>query len=247
MKNKIYFIHIPKTAGSSINKIFKTCALGDRYIEHLESEPEKFKAMIKSEGPYFLSGHVTFDASYDLVKRGDVFSFTIVREPNEQLLSHLNWVKYVGSPYYPFPSAIPETIMNLAKNLYETPLSDIDRIAELVDTEEGRRLFDNLQTRYMTDGQMELVDSSHLSSAISNSRKLDLAFALEDIKEGLSIIRKNVPDLGEIERVNKAVIKDCFDLSSAKTRFFIEQCTAHDRQLYNNVREAFRYRMMRGH
>jgi hypothetical protein len=186
-----------------------------------------------------LSGHVTFEASYDIIRRDDVFAFTVVREPTTQLLSHLNWVKYVGSPSFPDPGAIPEPIMDFARLLYETPLGDIDKMAEIVDTQMGRNLFDNIQTRYMTDARMDLVEESHAEAAIRNVKDLNLAFPLEKIDIGLSAIKKYVKNVDEMEVLNEARIKDEFDIDSDKTKLFIEQWTSYDRRLYEEVCDTF--------
>ena len=212
MIDKILFLHIPKTAGSSFNHVFKKIVPEDRYFEHMESRSAEIEPISRIVRPFFLSGHFTFEQVTQIIERRDVFSVSIVRYPAEQFVSHLNWVKYVGSPQFSNPGAIPDAIMSLAKPLFETPLSEVNRIAELIDTATGRKLFDNLQVRYLMSGQADDVGPAHVEAALKNIRRMSFVFPLAEVDRALAMLRQQFPKIGALQRLNEARIRDEFEL-----------------------------------
>ncbi len=236
---KILFIHIPKTAGSSFNAIFKHVVPEGRYFEHLEGRGERLKKVCEDGKPYFVSGHLTFDAMQAYIEQEDVFSITILRDPVDQLLSHLKWVKYVGSTEYPNPESVPTPILNLAKQLTKTPLLDAIAVERLIDSPIGRQLFDNLHVRYMTNARMDKVDETHLDRAIENIEKLSFIFVLEDIERALGQIRQHIPGLGSMGFQNTARINETVDFKLNTIPEIYRDLTRFDQQIYNVVRLKF--------
>jgi hypothetical protein len=234
--NKIFFMHIPKTAGSAFNHIFKPCMPPERYFEHMESRKAEIDSVVSDGQPFFLSGHLTFDLMRHVIDRQDVFSVTILRNPVDQLLSHLNWVKYVGSPQFPNPKVIPDAIMALAKQLYEVPLADVDKVGELLEIPIGYRLFDNMQVRYLASKPAQKVEKEHLEQALENFRNLNFVFSLSDIEQALPFLRKYIPGIDDIQHFNEARINDTFDIQLRSVRDFVNRWTQYDRVLHDAAR-----------
>ena len=237
---KILFLHIPKTAGSSFNAIFRNAVPEGRHFEHLEGHGERLKRICEDGLPYFVSGHLTFDAMQTYIERQDVYSITILREPVDQLLSHLKWVKYVGSPEYPRPQSVPPPILELARRLFEMPLRDIAAVERLIDSPTGRQLFDNLHVRYMTNARMDRVDESHLRGALGNVRKLSFVFVLEDMEIALGQLRRHIPQLTSIGIENAARISETVELADHEIARFYRELTCFDKKLYDAVRSRSR-------
>lgn len=238
--NKLLFLHIPKTAGSSFNAIFRNAVPEGRHFDHLEGHGERLKRICEDGLPYFVSGHLTFDAMQAYIERPDVFSITILREPVDQLLSHLKWVKYVGSPEYPRPQSVPPPILELARRLFETPLHDIAAVERLIDSLTGRQLFDNLHVRYMTNARMDRVDESHLRSALDNVERLSFVFVLEDMEVALGQLRRHIPQLTSIGVENIARITETVELADGKLNRFYRGVITYDQTLYDTVRSRSR-------
>lgn len=233
---KILFLHIPKTAGSSFNAIFRKAVPEGRHFEHLEGHGERLRRICEDGLPYFVSGHLTFDAMRTYIERQDVYSITILREPLDQLLSHLKWVKYVGSPEYPRPQSVPPPILELARRLFETPLRDIAAVERLIDSPTGRQLFDNLHVRYMTNARMDRVDESHLRAALDNVGKLSFVFVVKDMDVALGQLRRHIPQLTSIGIENTARISETVEVADGKIHQFYRSVITHDQTLYQAVR-----------
>lgn len=232
---KILFLHIPKTAGSSFNAIFKNAVPQGRHFEHLEGRGERLKGICEDGLPFFVSGHLTFDSMLTYIERPDVFSISILREPADQLLSHLKWVKYVGSPGYPHPQHVEASILQLARQLFETPLDDIVAVGRLIDSRVGRQLFDNLHVRYMTNARMDRVDESHLHNALENVLKLSFVFVLEDMEAALGLLRHHIPHITSIGFENAARSSETVDLTDSEIGRFFRERTCYDQKLHDAV------------
>ena len=237
---KVLFLHIPKTAGSSFNAIFRNAVPQGRHFEHLEGHGERLKEICEDGLPYFVSGHLTFDSIHTYVERPDVFSISILREPVNQLLSHLKWVKYVGSPGFPHPQHIEASILQLARQLFETPLHDIVAIERLIDSRLGRQLFDNLHVRYMTNARMDRVDESHLHNALENVLKLSYVFVLENLEVALGELRGRIPAITSIGFENAARSSETVDLADSEIGRFYRELTCYDQKLHDAVRSKSR-------
>jgi len=127
-RKKLYFLHIPKTAGISISDTLGKIAnkrrlsmLGPMILDHLEENPKWAKSDI-------LVGHLgllPLDYKYDY--------FTVLRDPMERLFSHYSHIKR-GVGHY-FHKIVVEEELD-----FENYLLD-ERFA---------RLNFNMQTRYLS-------------------------------------------------------------------------------------------------
>ncbi|MGH7556629.1 MAG: hypothetical protein ACREMD_02370 [Gemmatimonadota bacterium] len=234
--DKIFFLHIPKTAGSAFNDIFKPCVPEARYFEHMESRRELFETVKGQDAPFFLSEHFAFETARSLIERTDVFSISIVREPIPHLLSHLKWVKYVGSPQYPNHETTPDQIMDLARLLVDVSLGDVVALEELLDSPAGRLLFDNLQVRYLATVTADTVTNVDLERARGNARRMSFVFALEDIDRAVTRLRWHFPRIVALERYNQTPIDERVDFHDPQIWNFYRERTVYDRALYEDVR-----------
>jgi hypothetical protein len=243
IKNKIYFMHIPKTAGSAFNSIFKSAVPVGRYFEHMESHGERF-AEIKDDGePFYASGHFTFAATEGLIRRPDVFSMTILRNPVEQLISHLKWVKAYGNPEDEARRAgLPSDIAQLSQDLWKISLNDVERLRNTIDRPVARRLFDNLQVRYMTSMDDDQVDDDRVMGALENFINFDFIFVLEDMDKAIGYIRKKFHSISDIKIENKAMLNEDVNLQDRDVLTFYRLAVRHDAKLYTKVRSYSRER-----
>ena len=86
MKKQIYFMHVPKVAGTSVNSVFSNYFGEDEVVLHCENK----KCDLQSYS--FVSGHVAWPTFRAIIDGADAYKFTIMRDPIDHLLSHLRWV-----------------------------------------------------------------------------------------------------------------------------------------------------------
>jgi len=172
----IVFLHIPKTAGSSINKIFEDLYGQEKTCLHLESSSElcNVKSLEKFK---FVSGHLRLNGLFALTPHR-TFSFTFLRSPVEMLVSHVKWVKAIARDVNSgFFLKHTREIQQLSLELQGVNLNDPDevRLFFACETDLKRQLFNNCQLRYLTHpiGQRALLRADALG-AIDNSKKFDL-------------------------------------------------------------------------
>lgn len=242
-KEKIFFMHIPKTAGSAFNNVFKPCVPEDRFFEHMESRKDLFESIQKDEQPYFISGHFTFNSVKELIENDEVFSITILRNPVEQLISHLKWVKAYGNPKVTARrKLIPKPIAELSLKLWEISLNDVEKIETIMNTPVGQSLFDNLQTRYLTQSGADKVNADQVGQAVSNMKRFNCIFILDDIDLAIKRLRGIYPNISNMQKTNQSMVNEKIDLSNPRIKDFYRLAVTHDAHLFTEIRRYSRKR-----
>jgi hypothetical protein len=243
MNDKIFFLHIPKTAGTAFNEIFKGAVPGGRFFQHMESRRSLFLEVIEDGGPFFASGHFMYRNFQNLVTREDIFSITILRNPVQQLISHLKWVKAYGNPDdTERRKTISENIAKLAIELWKTNLNDVNKLKKIFDRPIGKALFDNLQTRYLSSHTSDAVTKEVLDSALNNFKSFNFIFILDDIANANEFLSKKFDNIGNLTTSNVARIDESVDLSDKKVLDFYRLAVRFDAVLFTEVRKYSRER-----
>lgn len=99
----IVYVHVPKTAGSTINAALKSAhPKGHDHIENLMNQPGFLERCADWD---WISGHITqpvFKSKLARIGR-PIKYFASLREPVEQLASHINWlseIRYRGERFF---------------------------------------------------------------------------------------------------------------------------------------------------
>ena len=97
-RNPIYFMHVPKCGGTTIDQIFLKLSnvLGSFKFSRFSYNQEKnnkkfFIADIKNDYPIYISGHLDFNFTKNLK---NVFKCTIIRHPLDRTLSHYKFTLF---------------------------------------------------------------------------------------------------------------------------------------------------------
>ncbi len=168
-QQRLFFMHIAKAGGSSVNAYFSQQFAPDEATRHLESDPAWKMDPGSLEQRYFLSGHVNAVAIDRHLKLHGFRRVTVLREPLEQLVSHLAWIRRLAAPgeeeRY---EAHPSYVQAFADKLAATDFRDPRALEALVTglTREERGLVDNCQCRYLTNTVPEWVQAEHVAAAI---------------------------------------------------------------------------------
>lgn len=143
----IVFVHVPKTAGSSVNRVLRRVARGG--VEHCESvltSPDLLRKRTASAG--WISGHVPLDVLRGAVRAATdrpLHFFTAIREPTAQVASHYNWLIEIFHRGRSFYDDHPERIRAISERIRATDNSDPAAVIDNLRRFHG--LFLNQQSR----------------------------------------------------------------------------------------------------
>ncbi len=241
-KRKLFFVHVPKAAGSSINDFIQK-ALGDTATyTHIEGMRDKWSDIAQSK---FLSGHIRYPEYVKNFSKYDYVVFAFLRDPNSHLRSHLNWVKRLAEPELnEFRNNHAKIVQTIADHLSSVNFTDITELKNfVVDLKQNAfGLFDNCQVRYLSSVKgYERVTELHLQEAIGNLRQLHFVGISEKSKESQAMLLKlmRLPEVELEQRSNVNTFDYGLDISDVKICSVIEPLVKFDIQLYKVALQLF--------
>ena len=147
---RLFFLHIPKTAGTSVVDSLASCfgeRLSTNYIEGLDQQSQRDLA-----DSDFISGHIFYDAAMRLPYIADYKLFAMFREPYARLASHLRYMDRYNQPEYSLQfAALPEELQSITMKLSEVDFKDAAQLSRFFSNlgSWGRSAFENCQTRFL--------------------------------------------------------------------------------------------------
>ena len=244
---RMFLVHIPKTAGSSVNAFMEDC-FGERACaSHLESNPEwKFGAGPDTifKDKVFLSGHVNVRALRQKLTLRNTLVTAVLRDPIDQIISHIAWVRRLADPdeekrFYQHDTEIQHLATCLAKVDLGSPVHLKKWASEL--SPDAQSFFDNCQVRYLTDrGPTDRVTQRDLQGAIRNLEIFDLIGRSDRVPSFLTKVaekmRLEVGSASDVNvRENVAKTKYGLDPRNPGIRDALEPLIQHDQVLYDKV------------
>ena len=236
----IFFLHIPKTAGSSFNKYVSEKMV---CVEHIENKPAIYDAVDKKLANFdFVSAHLDYDDPLSIINDPNWFKFTFLRNPVAQVVSHLKWVRSFGTDeraherqFYTLEE------QSLFIQLQSVTLNDVELLDKLFENcAQFRRYFDNCQVRYLTDINVDRVSEHNLINAICNAESLDfIAFCETAAKDSVAVLNKAgwETDHKAFPVTNLSPSKEMPDLSDPDIYAFYQKITQYDQKLYEKISE----------
>lgn len=200
---KIFFMHIAKTAGTTVNKIMSDQFSQEKCINHIETLP--WTDIHFFERYDYVSGHIPYQLFAKFQSLENIITTTILRNPIDQIVSHLKWLKYVGlNPSGEFFKSHPVAIQKVCKKIRMVDFSNLDSLAKYIKSFEKSEyiLLDNLQVRYfIKDPFKQKIDAVDIVDALSSMEQFSVIgqnnqladFFLKINKFGFNIIYN--PDL----------------------------------------------------
>lgn len=236
---KIFMVHIPKTAGSTINHLMAKCLGADHVLTHIENRVGALTAL-NSPPPniLFVSGHHRFPEVIDAVERSQWFVFFNLRNPVEHLISHLKYLKALGNPQDEARrSEHTSEIQQMARRLWEIKLNNIDKIHRFINEEfaEGIQLFDNCQTRYLIRYRAEKIGQSDADEALRALEAADFVGVTESLAKTLLAIGKTlgvIIDYSSNDHINKSLISERVNLNDPAILSYYREAVKWDAALY---------------
>lgn len=245
---KLFFVHIPKAAGSSVNDLLSAALSGEVTYTHIEGMREQWQEIA---GSRLLSGHVRYPEYVKAFSDKDFVVFAFLREPYAHLRSHLNWVRRLVEPELTeFRGGHSKIIQSIADGLATvdfTKISSLEAYVRNIKGGGGLGLFDNCQVRYLSSvNPNERVEEKHLKEAIFNLKQLHFVGICEESKASQSMLAKLVNlEYSETEQRSNVNTYDYgMNINSASIRNTLGPLVKFDIQLYEVALELFKQQKM---
>lgn len=234
MVKKLFLVHIPKTAGTTVNEVLSSHLLSK---VHIEREPDWHSTLRTGVDEQFVSGHVTAPHALSLIDRADWFVFTFLRDPVEHLISHLKWAQYMGR--YEHLHVFPTEVQDVCRYVSETDLNDISRLAGMLATfPKARVFFDNCQTRFLSGHREgEWIERRHLFDAMNVANNLDFVGSTENLINDLALLlrRAGLAIKIQTQRSNISPVSGRPDFSSQEVLGFYQGLVSVDSELHDSL------------
>lgn len=243
---KIYYLHIPKTAGTVLNTFLQQGVSKDRIIEHIEV---KQNILSKDENIYdkydFISGHIPFENIEPLVKTklSNYMTVATFRDPMMHLYSHITFVKEFKVYSRRFRD-LPESIQKIVRKLNEIDLSSVSDLKEFIDWLEKNNLylFHNVQTVYLSKQPLHPVGLVELKRAMKNIEKIDFIGIQERLDEFMLMLAYYLGfephDIVE-KRLNTTKSRYGLDIDNQDVKKVLNPLYGLDMILYDKAKKIF--------
>lgn len=223
---KIFYMHIPKTAGSSLNADISTNFPNINKRSHIEGVlGTKEEGNLKNKN--FLSGHLSFPKIIEKFPVNNWDFITLIRNPIDQLESHINWViKVTEDLDSNFSKGHGNLIVNISYALrdmnLETQAGKLEFVRTVSTNDHFRNLFENCQTKYFVGPKDRFIDSNDLYNAI---KIIQSSFLLTGISDDYNGFLKALTEHFGFNYLSPSERKN---INKKKKRFFI---TEEDKQI----------------
>lgn len=240
--DKLFLIHIPKTAGSSLNDFFSSHYQINKTRVHLESVPEWNNDLIEIETYDYLSGHVSFPNVIRKISN-EWKTVCVFRKPDEHVVSHLSWVRKLGEPKeYQRLIKHHDSIQKIVEKMLHHDLSSANELEELIKwlERENLSLFHNTQTHYLCGGCS--VNPQVLRQALKNLDCLDYIGTTERIDELIIMMSSEfgwIPPAQGLQKVNNNPVNYGIDINDPEIRKVLQPLIEYDWIVYERARDIF--------
>ncbi len=241
----IYFMHIPKTAGSSFNAFTRLCFPSDEYSPHIERLGKTERRALFGDRKY-IAGHLPWSEVGRLVENTRYSLYTIIRNPYKHLHSHLN---YVSSMHTNAEHDVHnkykhnDTIKELAAQLSQLNFRDDNKLQHFIEELKGfkRDFFDNTQTRYFLDYRPEKVTVKDLENAKKNISRFHLVGLTEYYNIFLDRFCRDMrlSPQPQTEKSNKSGQYHLFNYTRQTTKTILSPLVEVDLLLYQYIAQIF--------
>jgi hypothetical protein len=238
---KLFFIHIPKAAGSSINELISSTVKGG-YYTHIEGLRNQWDDIKESK---FLSGHIRYKEYESDFSKHDYVVFAFFREPLSHLKSHINWVRRLAEPELTSNREAHTSIVHkIADDLADINFSDIQGLRSYVDSLRpiAYGLFDNCQVRFLSGVEPnERVSQKHLDQAIKNLHHLHFVGISEYSKESQEQLL-TLFDLDKVTdeaKINVNTYDFGLNIDDENVSKILQPLVKYDVKLYEEAKKIF--------
>lgn len=238
---QIFFMHIPKTAGSSFDNFVRRRYPAEAISTRLESLDTQQYSKLTTDKKYMV-GHLPLGKIKKHFTLEDYALYTIVREPWHHLHSHLNWVRNIAkNPDSGFYRAHPKCVRELADRLNDPKTEIAEQLKKLINDMSGFEFdfFDNMQTRYFLDYRPEKVGDKDIANALENFKYFSDIGRTEKYQNFAARFCKkyNLPFIQQVQPLNCSGDSPLYDIAGENFKTLVHPLVKYDLQLYSAITE----------
>jgi hypothetical protein len=248
LNKPVIYMHIAKTAGSSINFAFKQALGSDLCLFHVESELSKDKTLSQIiANNQFISGHFFYGHMHDLERNNYIF-ITSIRDPYKHFASHLQWLdSYNYLPLSDFVG-LSEMTKDTIRAIKDIDLFNVDDLDHFLTNmpESAVYYLDNLQTRYLIGdwsfkGKISLRDAKFAENHMYDFDKIIFNDSFErSINSVFEICNIKLPNLVSLSvQSNISTIGRRINVEDEDFRLVVSKCILADLYIYKKAKEFF--------
>ncbi len=164
----VVFIHVPKTAGTTVNTHLAAWAGGQDHIEKFRDKPVRLKS--KADRLHWISGHLALNQMQALLGSATKRPLTIyglMRDPVAQIASQYNWLLEIRHRGGRFFRGHPQPIRDLSDHLWASDNADPGVVIQNICARPG--LFLNLQARFLLGDDLKFSEDTGVARLRSYS------------------------------------------------------------------------------
>jgi hypothetical protein len=241
---KLLFMHIAKTAGTTVNSHFQSQYATQLTAVHVESNRAWHEDSGYAKQLEFVSGHISYPHFASKLDLSCYYKTTLLREPYSHLQSHLAWIKHLSEPSEARKlSLYPEFVGELSAKLWHCDLSLTRDIEWFVNSLHGEELvlLDNCQTRYFVRPERGLwVTQENTLNALEALTSFDNIGLTELTDQFLELVSRDMNFTRPIRQVNRNVSRTYYglEIEQPEVREILRVLVQHDKQLYEKIKES---------
>lgn len=249
MIKPLFYLHIPKTAGSSMNRFLCDQFKDDETALHIESTGilDGENALEQTDQFKLLSGHIPLPR---IIQKLDVLktrqTIATFRLPITHVISHISWVRKLGDPSeHKRLKVHTASIQKITAKLLETDLSKPAEITELIRWLEANKLFlfNNTQTQYLCGGALGGFSPQLINQALQHLNQIDYVGTVERLNEFLLLLcyRLGFTQANESSPIKKNTNPETYglDIKDESIRRALQPLIGWDQIIYRHARERF--------
>lgn len=239
MSQKYFYLHIPKTAGTTFNDFLTQKFSEDECVFHLEDKLTAIKDQT------ILSGHIPLPKAEKVIANfHEYIQLTVFREPLEQISSHLRFVRKLAElsekrRLEQHTAPIQKIVARLSLTDLSSP-KELQMFIEWLE-EENLVLFHNTQTQYLIGSRFK-IDESMLKEAKERLDKIQFVGITEKLDEYMRFLTFNLKLPNSVYGNKKLnITSETFglDIEDKEIQKVLEPLIYYDKIIYQQAKERF--------
>lgn len=238
MSEKYFYLHIPKTAGTTFNDFLENSFSSSQSLFHIEDKLEKIK------DKKVIGGHLTLVKAQKVIPNFDSYiKLTVLRDPLAQVSSHLRFVKKLSEESEKERlMGHTDAIQHIASFLSTINFSNPKEIEELIKWLENKNyvLFHNTQMQYLV-GSSFVVSQQQVEDAkkiIEKMNHIGITERLDDYIQ-LLIYKLGLPSIIKSKKLNNTSEIYGLDITNPLIVKALEPLVCYDKIIYEHAKKRF--------